>query len=58
MIKNENFITKMACEISPVCDFLLGSIRTSLPMETVDIELTVQMVKRIYTYRKNIPQSP
>ena len=43
----------MACEISPICDFIFGSIRTSLPMDTVDIELTAQMVKRINTYRKD-----
>ena len=43
----------MACEISPICDFLFGSIETNLPVDTVDIELTVQMVKGIYTYRKD-----
>ena len=31
----------MAWEISPVCDFLFGSIRTRLLMDTVDVELTV-----------------
>ena len=35
----------MAHEISPICNFLFGSIRTNLPMDTVDIELTVWMVK-------------
>ena len=43
----------MACEISPVCDFLLVSIRTNLLMDTVDVELTVWMVQGIYTYRKD-----
>ena len=43
----------MACEISPICDFLFGSIRTNLPTDTVDVELTVQMVKGIYMYRKD-----
>ena len=43
----------MACEISPICDFLFGSIRMNLLTDMVDIELTVQMVKRIYTYRKD-----
>ena len=43
----------MACEISAIGDFLFGSIRTNLPMETVDVELTVQMVKGIYTYGKD-----
>ena len=43
----------MACKISPICDFLFGSIRTNLPMDMVDIELTVWMVKGIYTYIKD-----
>ena len=43
----------MACEISPICDFLFRSIRTNLMIDTGDIELTVQMVKGIYTYRKD-----
>ena len=43
----------MVCEISPICDFLFGSMRTSLLMDTADIELTVWMVKGIYTYRKD-----
>ena len=43
----------MACEISPICDLLFRSIRTSLPMDTIDAELTVWMVKGIYTYRKD-----
>ena len=43
----------MAREISPICDFLFSSIRTGLLTDTVDVELTVQTVKRIYTYRKD-----
>ena len=43
----------MAREISPVCDFIFGSICTSLPVDTVDVELTIRMVKGIYTYRKD-----
>ena len=46
-------ITEMACDISPICDFLLGSLRTTLPTDTVDVELTVWMVKGIYMYRKD-----
>ena len=38
---------------SPICDFLCGLIRTGLLTDTVDVELTVQMVKGIYTYRKD-----
>ena len=43
----------MAREIGPVCDFIFASICTSLPMNTVDVELTTRMVKDIYTYRKD-----
>ena len=42
----------MAQEISPIWDFLISSIRTSLPTDTVDVELTVQMVNGMYIYRK------
>ena len=43
----------MASGISPVCDFIFRSIWTGLPMDTVDVELTVRTVKGIYTYRKD-----
>ena len=43
----------MAQEISPICDFLFGAIRTSLLTDTVDVELTVRMATGIYTYRKD-----
>ena len=43
----------MAQEISPICDFLFGWIRTSLLTDTADVELTIQMVKGIYIYRKD-----
>ena len=53
-LKIKVIITEMAHEISPICDFLFGLIRTSLPMNMVDVELSVQMVKGIYTYRKDL----
>ena len=43
----------MAREISPVCYFIFRWIRTSLLMDTVDIDLTVWTVKGIYMYRKD-----
>ena len=43
----------MAREISPVCDFIFGSIRTSLLTDTVDVDLTIQTVKGNYIYRKD-----
>ena len=43
----------MAREISPMCDFIFGSIRTSLLIDMVDMDLTIHTVEGIYTYRKN-----
>ena len=43
----------MAREISPVCDFIFGSMRTSLPTDMVDVDLTIRTVKRTYIYRKD-----
>ena len=43
----------MAREINSVCDFIFGSIHTCLLMDMVDVELTIRMVKGIYTYRKD-----
>ena len=43
----------MAQEISPIYDFIFGSIRTSLPMGMVDVDLTIQTIKVIYMYRKD-----
>ena len=43
----------MAREINTVCDFIFGSICTCLPMDMVDIELTIRMVKGIYTYHQD-----
>ena len=43
----------MAREISPVCDFIFGSIRTSLLTEMVGVDLTIRMVKGIYMYCKD-----
>ena len=43
----------MAREISPICDFMFGYIRTSLLMNMVVVDLTVWTVKEIYTYRKD-----
>ena len=43
---------EMAGEISPICDFIFRSIRTSLLTDMVDGDLTIWTVKGIYTYRK------
>ena len=43
----------MAREISPVCDFIFGLIRTSLPTDMVDVDLTIRTLKGTYTYRKD-----
>ena len=38
---------------SPICDFIFGSLHTCLLTDTVDVELTIRMVKGIYTYHKD-----
>ena len=43
----------MAREISPICDFTFGSLHTCLLTDTIDIELTIRIVKGIYTYCKD-----
>ena len=43
----------MAGEISPVSNFIFGSIHTGLLMDMVDVELTIQTVKGIYMYKKD-----
>ena len=37
----------MAREISPMCNFVFGSIHTGLPTDMVDVELTIRMAKGI-----------
>ena len=43
----------MARKISLVCNFIFGSLYTCLPMDTVDVEMIIRMVKGIYTYCKD-----
>ena len=43
----------MAREISSICNFIFRLIRTSLLMDMTDVDFTIQMVKGIYTYRKD-----
>ena len=42
----------MAREISPMCDLIFGSIRTSLLTDMVDIDVTIWTVMGIYMYKK------
>ena len=48
-LKEKFNITEMAREISPICDFIFRSIRNSLLTDMVDVDLTIQTVKGIYT---------
>ena len=43
----------MAREINPVCNIIFSSIHACLLIDTVDVELTIRMVKGIYTYHKD-----
>ena len=43
----------MAREINPVCNFIFSSICPCILIDTVDVELTIRMVKGISTYCKD-----
>ena len=43
----------MACELKPTCNSLFKFFQCSLPEDTIDIEVTVRMVKGIHMYRKD-----
>ena len=48
----------MAREINPVCNFIFGSIHTCLLTDTVDIELTIRIVKAYTLAAKITLQNP
>ena len=43
----------MACDLKPTCDFIFGFLLCTLPMVTIDIELTVRTIQGIHMYRKD-----
>ena len=43
----------IAREINPVCNLFFGFMHKNLPTDTVDVELTIRMVKGIYIYHKD-----
>ena len=43
----------MARQVNLVCNFFFGFMHTNLPVDTVDIELTLRTVQEIYIYRKD-----
>ena len=43
----------MACDLKPACAFFFGYLRCSIPVDTIDVELTVRTVKGIHTFRKD-----
>ena len=43
----------MAREINPGCGFFFGFMYTNLPIDIVDMELTLRTVQRIYIYHKD-----
>ena len=46
----------MAREISPVCNFIFGSIHTSLLIDMVDVDLT--WLRAFILIERTIPQGP
>ena len=43
----------MACILKPECNFLHGYFRCLLPLETVDIEVKVKMMRGIHMFRRD-----
>ena len=43
----------MACILRPECNFLTGYFRCLLPLETVDVEVKVKMMRGIHTFRRD-----
>ena len=43
----------MACILKPECNFLHGYFRHLLPIETVDVEVKVKMMRGIHTFRRD-----
>ena len=43
----------MACILRPECNFLNGYFRCLLPLETVDIEVKIKMMRGIHTFRRD-----
>ena len=43
----------MVREINPVCDFFFIFMHMNLPIDTVNMELTLRIVQGIYIYHKD-----
>ena len=43
----------MACILRPECNFLNRYFRCLLPLETVDVEVKVKMIRGIHTFRRD-----
>ena len=52
-ISQHRYFSRMACDLAPSCNFLYGVLSYHLPEDTIDVELTVRMLKGIHSYRKD-----
>ena len=43
----------MACNLKPTCDFIFGFLRSTLSVDTLDIQLMIRTVQGIHTFRKD-----
>ena len=43
----------MACELSTQCDLIFGSLKYTLPEDTIDVDLKVHTLRGIHAYRKD-----
>ena len=43
----------MACELLMQCDLISGFLKCALPKDTIDVDLKVQTLKGIHTFRED-----
>ena len=48
-----DILPEIACNVSPQCNFLHRFFQCALPEGTIDVEITVQTLKGIHTFRKD-----
>ena len=47
------FVDKMACQLQPECNFLLGFFKCKLPVEVVDVEVKVTSMQGTHLYKRD-----
>ena len=45
----------MTRQINPVCDFMLGYLKSELPEDMVDVDVKIRTVRGIHTLKEDYP---